>query len=84
MIVVECSARGADRIHLTFANGWSAALWPRHDGLSLCLAWASHEDRPRAGGLNVVSGEPLDADGVLSFLSEIAGQPQVNSHAQAI
>lgn len=84
MIDAQCSPRGCDRILLRFANGWTASIAPDRDGRAVLAAWASTEDRPRAGGLNVVGGDLFDADGIVGFLSTISTAEKVNHHAEAI
>lgn len=77
MIDAQCSPRGCDRILLRFANGWTASVAPQFDGRALLAAWGSHEDRPRAGWLNVVGAELFDADGIVGFLTVIASTAPV-------
>ncbi len=79
MIDAQCSPRGCDRILLRFANGWTASIAPDRDGRALLAAWASHEDRPRAGGMSCVGSELFDADGVVGFLTMIASTARVEA-----
>jgi hypothetical protein len=79
MIKVECSARGADRLLLQLANGWTVGIWPQPDGMAVIGAWAAHTDHPVAGRLSVVGDTFVNADGIAQFLTEMASNPQVKS-----
>lgn len=84
MIRAAINAAGEAQVLLRFANGWTAAIIPHPDGTATLAAWASHDDVPRRGLMNVASDGPSRADEAVAFLTTIAAAAGVKPHVNAV
>ena len=72
MIRANLNAAGEAQLILRLDNGWTAALIPHPDGTATLAAWASHDDAPTPGRMNVLGGGPARANEAVEFLVTIA------------
>jgi len=75
MIRATRNAAGEMLLQLRFSNGMTAAVMPHADGTGTVAAWSGHTDTPTFGRMSVAGDAPVDGDGVLAFLNEIATIP---------
>jgi hypothetical protein len=77
VIRANLNAAGEAQLVLRLGNGWTAALIPHPDGTATLAAWASHDEEPRPGRMNVLGGGPARADEAVEFLVTIAAAAAV-------